>query len=133
VTQQDPRITERYTAQPSAWPKIFLALGVVISFALAIWLAWAVYVHSTPEVTSNLSSWKVVDQHSATARLDVDLRSSGKDPLCLLRAYAEDHTVVGDISFTPQNGRNDVTIRTERLATSVEKVGCTTAGQNDAR
>ena len=133
MTQQDPRIARRYAAQPSPWPKVFLVLGVALTFLLAIWLAWAVWVHSTPEITSDLVRWKVVDEHTATATLDVDMKSDAKDPSCLLRAYAEDHTVVGDSSFEPKNGRNEVSIRTERLATSVEKIGCTTAGQNDAR
>ncbi|GAB7005217.1 hypothetical protein JCM18899A_26900 [Nocardioides sp. AN3] len=133
MTQQDPRIAERYAAHSSVWPKVFLAVGVLVPFLLAIWLAWAVYVHSTPQVTSDLSTWKVVDDHTVDARLEVDLRSGAKSPRCLLRAYAEDHTIVGDKSFVPSNGRNDVSIRTERLATSVEKIGCTTADQNDAR
>ena len=133
MTQQDPRIAQRYAAQPSPWPKVFLAVGLGLSVLLAVWLAWAVWVHSTPEVTSDLTTWKVVDEHSVDATVQVDLRSGAKDPQCLLRAYAEDHTVVGDSSFVPTGGRNDVTIRTERLATSVEKIGCTTASQNDAR
>jgi hypothetical protein len=133
VTQQDPRITQRYAAQPSVWPKVFLVVGLLVPFLLAAWLAWAVYVHSTPEVTSNLATWKVVDDHTVQARLDVDLRSDAKDPQCLLRAYAADHTVVGDSTFVPTNGQNNVTLRTERRATSVEKIGCTTSGQNDAR
>ena len=133
MTQQDPRIAQRYAAQPSRWPKVFLVLGVVLTFVLAIWLAWAVWVHSTPEITSDLVRWKVVDDHTVTATLDVDMKTGAQDPSCLLRAYAEDHTVVGDSSFVPENGRNELSIRTERLATSVEKIGCTTAGQNDAR
>jgi hypothetical protein len=133
VSQQDPRIAERYAARPSRWPRVFVALGLGLAGLLAAWLAWAVWVHSTPEVSSNLLTWKVVDEHTATARLDVSLREGTSQASCLLRAYAEDHTVVGDASFTPHDGVNEVSVRTERLATSVEKVGCTTAGQNDAR
>jgi hypothetical protein len=133
VTQQDPRIAQRYAAQPSRWPKVFLALGVALSVLLAVWLAWAIWVHSTPEITSDLVRWNVVDDHTATATLDVDMTSDATNPSCLLRAYAEDHTVVGDASFEPKDGRNQVSIRTERRATSVEKIGCTTDHQNDAR
>jgi hypothetical protein len=137
VTQQDPRaaqrVTQRYAAQPSAWPKVFLVLGVVVIVALAGWLAWAVWVHSTPQVTSDLVTFTVVDEHSVKAELQVDLRPEASHPSCLLRAYAEDHTVVGDTSFTPKDGTNEVTIRTERMATSVEKIGCTTDQQNNAR
>jgi hypothetical protein len=133
VTQQDPRIAQRYAASPSPWPKVFIVLGLVVSLLLAVWLAWAIWVHSTPQITSDLVRWKVIDDHTVSATVDVDMRSDAKDPSCLLRAYAEDHTVVGDASFEPTDGRNEVSIRTERLATSVEKIGCTTAGQNDAR
>ena len=52
----------------------------------------------------------------------------------MLRAYAEDHTVVGELSFTPErSGRTDQTVRTERRATSVELMGCTAEGQNRPR
>ena len=44
---------------------------------------------------------------------------------CLLRAIAEDHTTVGEVAFEPVDGRNEVSVRTERRATSVELVGCT--------
>ena len=64
---------------------------------------------------------------------DPQPRSDARDASCLVRAYAEDHTVVGDVSFEPKDGTNDVTIRTERLATSVERIGCTAEGQNNAR
>ena len=126
-------MTERYAAQPSAWPKVFLVVGLGLAVLLAGWLAWAVWVHSTPKVTSSLATWDVVDEHSATATLEVRLQPGADDARCLLRAYAEDHTVVGDVSFEPRDGRNEVTIRTEREATSVERIGCTADGQNDAR
>ena len=55
---------------------------------------------------------------------DEDVRAS-----CVLRAFAEDHTVVGELSFTPEYGAAqpfEVVMRTERQATSVEPIGCTT-------
>jgi len=124
---------ERYAATPSPWPKVFIVIAGVLIVALAGWLAWAIWEHSTPEVTSRLTTWEVVDDHTATATLDVKLSDRAEHPSCLLRASAEDHSSVGDASFTPVDGVNTVTIRTERLATSVESVGCTTDGQNDAR
>ncbi len=124
---------ERYAAAPSAWPKIFIAIAGVIVVALAGWFVWAVWDQSTPEVTSKLATWEVVDEHTANATLNVNLSEQAANPSCLLRAYAEDHTSVGDLPFTPVDGANNVTIRTERLATSVESVGCTTDAQNNAR
>jgi hypothetical protein len=137
VSQQDPRaaqrLTERYAAQPSAWSKAFLAVCLALVVLLGGWLVWAIWVHSTPEVTSKLATWDIVDEHTATATVQVRLRPDAANARCLLRAYAEDHTVVGDASFEPEDGRNEVTIRTEREATSVERIGCTADGQNDAR
>ena len=52
---------------------------------------------------------------------------------CRVRAFAEDHTTVGEISFTPAQGRNDVEIRTERRATSIDLIGCTTPDQERPR
>jgi hypothetical protein len=55
---------------------------------------------------------------------------------CTLRAYAEDHTTVGELTFSPEPGsgsRQVETIRTERRATSVESVGCTAPGQDHPR
>ena len=45
---------------------------------------------------------------------------------CLLRAFAEDHSVVGELSFTPEYGADqplEETVRTERRATSLELIG----------
>lgn len=133
MTQQDPRIAQRYAAQPSVWPKVMLVLVVVLLVALAGWLAWAIWVHSTPKVASKMTGFDIVDEHTVVGRIDVDLRSGTTGASCLVRAYAEDHTPVGDATFVPEHGRNEVTVRTEREATSLESVGCTADGQNDAR
>jgi hypothetical protein len=133
VTQQDPRIAQRYAAQPSVWPKVFMVLVVVLVFALAGWLAWAIYVHSSPKVTSRMTGFTIVDEHTVVAKIDVDLRTGTTGASCLVRAYAEDHTPVGDATFVPEHGHNEVTVRTERKATSLESVGCSADGQNDAR
>ena len=70
--------------------------------------------------------------HQVDARVDVDL-AEGVAASCRVRAYAEDHTTVGEKTFVPQDGPNQVEIRTERRATSVEKVGCTAPGQTRPR
>ncbi len=53
-----------------------------------------------------------------------------------MRAYAEDHTLVGIVSFTPDptsTGRVTQEISTDRRATSVELLGCTAPGQSRPR
>ena len=81
---------------------------------------------------SELIRFETVDEHSSTAEVRVDFGSDDVVATCKLRAYAEDHTVVGELSFTaePDEGtRYEQTVRTERLAYSVELVGCTTPDQ----
>jgi hypothetical protein len=106
-----------------------VAFAVVVSGLFLGWLAWATWIHATPAVESELLGYDVVDDHEATARVDVALHSGADDVRCLVRATSIDHTPVGEVSWVPTDGRNDVTIRTERLATSVELVGCTASGQ----
>jgi hypothetical protein len=79
-------------------------------------------------VTSDVVTYEVVSDHEIRARVQVDL-ADDVDATCRLRAYAEDHTTVGELAFTPVDGTNDVVIRTERRATTVEKLGCTSPDQ----
>jgi hypothetical protein len=135
VSAQDT-LRERYGA-PAAWRRTALvAASAVVTLAFLGWLAWAVYEHSTPKVTSELETFSIEDDHTATAVLVVTLDSAEVKASCTLRAYAADHTTVGELTFTPDpaQGRRQVeTIRTERQATSVESIGCTAPGQDRPR
>ena len=120
---------DRY-GRPPAWRRtaVIVASGLVGVLALS-WLAWTTFFHATPEVTSELVGWEVVDDHAVSARIDVVIRGDDIRATCRVQAFAEDHTVVGEVSFTPEQGRNQVDVRTERRATSVESIGCTTPSQ----
>ncbi len=127
----------RYGSQtPRRRRAVILASGVVGVLALA-WLAWAGWSQSTPDVESNLQSFEVVDSHGVEATVVVDIRSDGVTANCLVRAVGTDHSVVGERNFevTGDSGasRHDVTVRTERRATSVEMIGCTTPDQSRPR
>jgi Domain of unknown function (DUF4307) len=139
VSAQDTsaqRMAERYGV-PSPWRRRALIAGSsALVLVFAAWLAWVVYDHSTPSVTSELESFSVEDDHSVTAVLVVSLDDTDVVASCTLRAYAEDHTTVGELSFRPDPslGRRQVqTIRTDRRATAVESLGCTAPGQDRAR
>jgi hypothetical protein len=121
-------LADRYGA-PSRWRRP-VTIGVAVALAVVSlgWLGWTVWFHSTPAVTSDLVSFDVTSDHETLARLDVEL-GNGVDASCRLRAFAEDHTTVGELAFTPVDGTNEVVIRTERRATTVEKLGCTAPGQ----
>jgi hypothetical protein len=122
-------LTDRYGA-PARWRRpAFIGLSVTLAVVGLTWLAWTAWFHGTPEVRSELVSFEVSSDHETRARLDVSLGEDDVDASCRLRAFAEDHTTVGELAFTPVEGDNEVVIRTERRATTVEKLGCTAAGQ----
>jgi hypothetical protein len=129
-------LSGRYGAPSPFRRRATITGSVVLGVAFAAWLGWTVYDHATPQVTSELETFSVQDDHTVTAVLVVSLDNADVKASCTVRAYAEDHTTVGELTFTPDpsKGRRQVeTIRTERRATSVEKVGCTAPGQNDPR
>jgi hypothetical protein len=135
VSGQDA-LTQRYGA-PAPWRRrALLTASVALAVVFVGWLGWAVFEHSTPKVTSELETFSVQDDHTVEAVLVVSLDSADVTASCTVRAYAEDHSTVGEKTFTPDPGkgrRQVVTIRTERRATSVEKVGCTAPGQDRPR
>jgi hypothetical protein len=122
---------DRY-GRPAPWRRtaIIVASGLVGVLALS-WLAWTTLFHATPDVRSEIVGWEVVDDHAVTAQIEVVISSDAKgvEATCQVRATASDHTVVGEATFEPVAGRNEVEVRTERRATSVESVGCTTPDQ----
>ena len=117
------------------WTVLAVALAVV---ALLVWAVWTAMAWSRPEVTSELVSYDVVDDHTATATFRVVRRTSDVEASCLLRAQAADHVNVGELNVAVGPGGEAVqmlteTVRTERLATTVDVVGCTADGQSRRR
>ena len=121
-------LADRYGAS-SRWRRP-ATIGIAVALAVVSlgWLGWTVWFHSTPAVTSSLVTFDVTSDHETRVRLDVKL-ADDVEASCRLRAFAEDHTTVGELAFTPVDGNNEVVIRTERRATTVEKLGCTAPGQ----
>ena len=129
---QPTDLADRYGA-PAPWRRrTLVAVCVVVVAAFLGWLGWTIWDQSTPDVRSDLVGYDIVDAHHASATVDVRLRE-GVVASCTLRAYAEDHTVVGELVFAPTDGQSDQDVRTERRATSVELLGCTAPGQNRPR
>ncbi|MCW2797738.1 DUF4307 domain-containing protein [Nocardioides sp.] len=131
MTSQD-LLAERYGA-PRPWRRRVIVGGcVVLALVFLGWVGWTTWSNATPEVTSELVSFKVVDEHSASAVVDVRLADDKVAAACTLQAFAEDHSLVGTLTFTPDPGageRYEEVIRTERRATSVDLTGCTAPGQ----
>ena len=126
-------LADRY-GSPSPWQRpVTIALAAALTAVGLTWLVWVAWIHGTPEVRSEVVSFDVTSDHEVAARLDVRFGDDDVDATCRLRALAEDKTAVGELAFTPVEGDNRVVIRTERRATSVEKLGCTTADQSRPR
>jgi len=125
-------LADRYGA-PRPWRRrIVLVVCGALALAFLAWVGWTTWSHATPAVDSELVSFDIVDEHTATAVVEVRLGDDDVEATCSLRAFAEDHTLVGALTFTPspaEGERYEEVIRTERRATSVESVGCTAPGQ----
>ena len=128
-------LAQRYGAPSTGRRRLLLgAVGLVVVTFLA-WLAWTAWTNAVPQASSELVTYEVTGEHEATARVRVHLRGDDVVATCRLRATAEDHAVVGELLFDVRPadlGDGDllpVTLRTERRATAVELVGCTTPDQ----
>lgn len=135
MTSPDP-IAERYGV-PSPWRRRAL-LGGCVALAVVFlgWLGWTAIVHASPEVESELVFFEFPDQHTATATVAVDRSDDDVVASCRVLAIAEDKSTVGELSWTPDGEatrRYEVVIRTERQATAVDLVGCTTDDQARSR
>ena len=116
-----------------------VVVGVVVLLAVAglAWLFWVISFHGRPQVTSEMVGYQVDGQHAVKARFTVVRRDADVPASCLLRAYADDHSVVGEVTVPvtgPDRSRTlSTSVRTERRATTVDLVGCTAPGQKQAR
>ncbi len=131
-------LSERYGAPNALRARALVVSAVVVAGVGLAWLAWVVLVHGRPTAQSDLVSFDAVGQHDVDVRFTVVRRSADVEASCLLRAIAADHTIVGELDVAvgpglPEQTTLERTIRTERAATSVQMVGCTTDDQNRRR
>jgi len=115
-----------------------ITLAVLVAAASLGWLVWVIIFHGRPLVRSDIVSFQVDGQHSAQATMTVVRRTADVDASCLLRAQAEDHSIVGELNFNVDSAEPATTtltrsIRTERKATSVQLLGCVADGQTQRR
>ncbi|MGL5827366.1 MAG: DUF4307 domain-containing protein [Nocardioides sp.] len=109
-------------------------LGLLIT-GFGTWVGWAAWFHATPRIDSDLISFTVTGEHEAVARFGVRRAEESVVGTCAIRAFAADHTTVGELTFLVPDGAAPLeqtlvqSLRTERRATSVELLGCTAPGQ----
>lgn len=122
-------LEQRYGAPSPVRRVVLVAVSALLAVVFLVWLGWAAFFHSTPAAESEVVSFDVVDEHSVDVTLRVAL-DDVEEAECVVRAISVDKSVVGELAFTAVQGQQVVTVRTEREATSVEKVGCRAEGQD---
>ena len=134
-----PDLAERYGTASRGWSRVLVVAVGVVALVFLGWLAWTAWTHASPAASSALVTYDVVDEHAAVARIEVELRDDDVVATCLLRATAEDHTIVGELSFEVRaadladGATLEREVRTERRATTVQLLGCTAPGQTRFR
>jgi hypothetical protein len=111
-------------------PLVYGLVGLLAVIAL-IWLLRVAFISSTPAVSSRLLAFSITSDTSATATIQVDRRKS-VEASCRLQAKAADFSIVGELTLTvpadsPRQQTLPATLTTQRTATSVVLIGCTTA------
>ena len=131
-------LAARYGTRSEGRRRALVAVVVVVAAAGLSWLVWVMLVHGRPLAQSDINGFETVGQHRTTASFTVVRRDADVVASCLLRAFASDHSIVGELDVTVGPGGDtrqtlERSIRTEREATSVEAMGCTADGQSQRR
>jgi hypothetical protein len=121
-------VLDRYgTGRPRRRP-LPIALGVLLAVVLAGWAVWA-GLGSRPAIDAQLTAYDVVGTHEVRVKISAQFRDADTDGSCLVRATAQDHTVVGELNLTADQLRAAkgrwISVRTERRATTATLVRCT--------
>ena len=124
-----PTLADRYGTDRSRGRRLGLVAGGVLVAALLGWAIWAAASQGTQPLTADLTSYQVVGTHEIRVKLAPHFRDADTGGTCLVRATAEDHTVVGELNLTAAELRAEqgawIPIRTERRATTATLVRCT--------
>lgn len=108
---------------------VVIGATTLLAIVFLGWLGWAAWVHSDQAFDAELSAYDVIGPHQAKVKMEISVRHADAAGSCLIRATASDHTIVGELTLTvPQMVAAQgqwIPIRTELLATTVEKVRCT--------
>jgi Domain of unknown function (DUF4307) len=131
-------LAQRYGTDRTQRRPLLVSLVVVLAGAGLAWVVWAMLIHGRPLARSELVSFETPTEHAVTATVTVVRRDDDVEASCLLRASADDHSIVGELNFTVDASEAATAtltreIRTERRATAVELIGCVADGQNNRR
>ncbi len=130
-------LVQRYGTRSPGRRPVVVVLAVVLLVAGAAWVVWVTGYHGRPTVQSQLVGYQVRGEHAVRTTFTVARRDSAVAASCLLQAVAADHSVVGELTVPvrsgPAHARLTATVRTERRATTVDLLGCTSPDQPGRR
>jgi hypothetical protein len=122
-------MAERYGSARPRRRVLALAVGALLVGALLVWAIWAAWLQGTPAIRADLTAYDVVGTHEVRVKVAASFRDDHAGGSCLIRATAEDHTVVGELNLTADQLRaaqgSWIPVRTERRATTAALVRCT--------
>jgi hypothetical protein len=128
-----PDLAQRYRGPGRVQRLVALVIVAALVVSGVGLLTWTVIFQSTPSVQSELTAYDVQDEHEAVATISVSRESEFTKATCRLQAISADHAVVGELDRPVLDGPTEQTfrvrIRTERRATTVDLLGCTTPDQ----
>jgi hypothetical protein len=114
------------TARPQRRPLV-IVLAVLFVGALTAWAVWAT-LGSQQAIDATLTSYDVVSSHEVRVKISAHFRDDKTEGTCLVRATAQDHTIVGELNLTADELRAQrgqwISVRTERRATTATVVRC---------
>jgi len=96
---------ERYgVAKATRWP----AIALVVAIVGIGWLMWTALYHSNPSLRSQLVSFTITDDRSASVRYFIERQDSNQVVVCTLIARDFDKNVVGQIDQEIPAGKSKV-------------------------
>ena len=101
---------ERYgAAKATRWP----AIALVVAILGIGWLLWSALYHSNPPLRSQLVSFTITDDRSASVRYFIEREDSNQVVVCTLIARDFDKNVVGQIDQEIPAGESKVELVTD--------------------
>ncbi|MEP6817024.1 MAG: DUF4307 domain-containing protein [Marmoricola sp.] len=122
-------MAERYGTHRPVRRLAVIVVTVLFAGAALGWLAWAAWFQANPAIQAAVAAFDVKGEHRIDATVEIRPRDRNVLGTCLLRASAEDHSIVGEVDFRVRGAADKYQkvfpVRTERLATTVEIIRCT--------
>ena len=101
---------ERYGAtKATRWP----AIALIVAILGIGWLMWSALYHSNPPLRSQLVSFTITDDRSASVRYFIEREDSNQVVVCTLIARDFDKNVVGQIDQEIPAGKSKVELVTD--------------------